>query len=298
MHWGTARTALVAWLRARSEGGALILRIEDLDPPRVMPGAAEEIMRDLAWLGLDWDEGPDVGGPHAPYVQSRRFDRYEAALATLRDQGLLFPCTCSRKELHAFEAASRERSASVASAPHGDSELGPRYPGTCLRTAIRVDRPAALRFRMARGEPFVDALHGARAESEPDDFVVKRADGLYAYQLAVVVDDIAMGITEVVRGDDLLSSTPRQTALYRALNTEPPRFLHVPLVLGHDGERLAKRNGATAIADQREQGVSPQRVIGRLAESLGLVRKGTALSARELLPLFGLDRVSREPYVF
>jgi glutamyl-tRNA synthetase len=287
MHWGTARTALVAWLRARSEGGALILRIEDLDPPRVVPGAAEEIMRDLAWLGLDWDEGPDVGGPHAPYVQSQRFDRYEAALATLRDQGVLFPCTCTRKELHA-----------LASAPHGDSELGPRYPGTCLRTPIRPDRPAALRFRMTRGEPFVDALHGAQAESEPDDFVVKRADGLYAYQLAVVVDDIAMGITEVVRGDDLLSSTPRQRALYRALNTEPPRFLHVPLVLGHDGERLAKRNGATAIADQRGQGVSPQRVVGRLAESLNLVPSGTTLSARELVPLFGLDRVSREPYVF
>jgi glutamyl-tRNA synthetase len=287
MHWGTARTALVAWLRARSAGGALILRFEDLDPPRVVPGAADEIMRDLAWLGLDWDEGPDVGGPHAPYVQSQRFDRYEAALATLRDRGLLFPCTCSRKELHV-----------LASAPHGDSELGPRYPGTCLRAPLRADRPVALRFRMARGEPFVDALHGAQAESEPDDFIVKRADGLYAYQLAVVVDDIAMGITEVVRGDDLLSSTPRQLALYRALNTQPPRFLHVPLVLGHDGERLAKRNGATAIADQREQGISPQRVIGRLAESLGLVPQGAALSAHELLPLFGLDRTSRAPYVF
>src|SRR5687767_9355319 len=194
MHWGTARTALVAWLRARSAGGALVMRIEDLDPPRVVPGAAEEIMRELRWLGLDWDEGPDVGGPHGPYVQSQRFDRYEAALAQLQAQGALFPCTCSRKEL-----------AALASAPHGEGDLGPRYPGTCLRNPIRGDRPAALRFRMARGEAFDDALRGSQPEREPDDFVVKRADGVYAYQLAVVVDDIAMGITEVVRGDDLLS---------------------------------------------------------------------------------------------
>jgi glutamyl-tRNA synthetase len=287
MHWGTARTALLAWLRARSAGGALVMRIEDLDPPRVVPGSAEGILEDLRWLGLDWDEGPDVGGPHAPYVQSQRFDRYEAAIEALREQGLIFPCTCSRKDLSA-----------LASAPHGDLDLGPRYPGTCLRAPVRTDRPAALRFRMARAEAFVDGVHGARPESEPDDFVVKRADGVYAYQLAVVVDDIAMGITEVVRGDDLLSSTPRQIALYRALRADPPAFVHVPLMLGWDGVRLSKRHGATAIGELRERGASPEEIIGRLATSLGLVEHGVRLSARELLPLFALERLSREPFRF
>jgi glutamyl-tRNA synthetase len=287
MHWGTARTALVAWLRARSAGGALVLRIEDLDPPRVLPGAAEEIMRDLRWLGLDWDEGPDVGGPYAPYVQSQRFDGYEAALTQLHAQGSLFPCTCSRKEL-----------AALASAPHGDSDLGPRYPGTCLHAPIRSDRTAAARFRMPRGESFIDGVHGAQLESEPDDFVVKRADGLYAYQLAVVVDDIAMAISEVVRGDDLLSSTPRQIALYRAFHATPPAFVHVPLVLGPDGERLAKRHGSVAIGEERDHGVKPDQIIGRLAASLGLLEEGHELSARELLPHFTLDRLPREPSRF
>jgi glutamyl-tRNA synthetase len=149
---------------------------------------------------------------------------------------------------------------------------------------------------MARGEAFVDGVHGAQLESEPDDFVVKRADGLYAYQLAVVVDDIAMGITEVVRGDDLLSSTPRQIALYRALGAEPPSFAHVPLVLGADGERLAKRHGSTSIAEQRERCAPPEHVIGRLGESLSLVPPGRVLTARELLSTFQLERIAREPY--
>jgi len=279
MHWGTARTALVAWLRARSAGGSLVMRIEDLDPPRVVPGTADDILRDLEWLGLDWDEGP--------FVQSERFDDYDAALDTLRARGLLFPCTCSRKELQA-----------LASAPHGDSDLGPRYPGTCLHTPIRTDRPAALRFRMARSEAFRDAVHGEQPQSEPDDFVVKRADGVYAYQLAVVVDDIAMGITEVVRGDDLLGSTPRQIALYRALGAPVPQFLHVPLGLGQDGVRLAKRHGATAIGEQRERGVTAETAIGILGASLDLVPPGTAISARELVPLFTLDHMSRAPFRF
>lgn len=284
VHWGTARTALVAWLRARSAGGALVMRIEDLDPPRVVPGSADEIMRDLAWLGIDWDEGPDVGGPYAPYVQSQRFSTYAAAIETLEKKGLIFPCTCTRKELQA-----------IASAPHGDSDLGPRYPGTCLHGPTHPERPSSRRFRMARGSAFVDQLHGPWPPSEPDDFVVQRSDGHYAYQLAVVVDDIAMGITEVVRGDDLLSSTPRQLALYAALGAAPPAFLHVPLVLGPDGERLAKRNGATAIAELRDQGMAPEQVIGVLGASLGLVPQGTTLCARELVPLFALGRLSREP---
>jgi glutamyl-tRNA synthetase len=277
---GIARTALIAWLRARACGGALVMRIEDLDPPRVVPGAAEAICADLRWLGLDWDEGPDVGGAHGPYAQSERFDSYERAIEELRAHGLVFECTCSRKEL------------AIMSAPHGDAELGPRYPGTCLRVPPREDRPASLRFRMPRGEAFVDAVRGPQAESEPDDFVVRRADGLYAYQLAVVVDDIAMGITEVVRGDDLLSSTPRQIALYRALGKEPPAFAHVPLLLGFDGTRLSKRAGSASIAERRSAGARPEEVIGELATSLGLVAPGTRIAARELIPGFELNRIA------
>lgn len=277
---GIARTALIAWLRARACGGTLVMRIEDLDPPRVVPGAAEAICADLRWLGIDWDEGPEVGGAHGPYAQSQRFDSYERAIERLRAKGLVFECTCSRKQL------------AIMSAPHGDSELGPRYPGTCLRSPPRTDRPAALRFRMPRGEAFVDAVRGPQPESEPDDFVVRRADGLYAYQLAVVVDDIAMNISEVVRGDDLLSSTPRQIALYRALGAEPPAFAHVPLLLGFDGTRLSKRAGSASIAERRSAGATPEELIGELAASLGLVVPGTAVAARELIAGFELNRLA------
>lgn len=263
------------------------MRIEDLDPPRVVPGSAEEIMADLAWLGLDWDEGPDVGGPYRPYVQSQRFATYAAAVEVLEEKGLIFRCTCTRKELQA-----------IASAPHGDSDLGPRYPGTCLHGPTHPERPSSRRFHMPPSEAFIDLLRGAWPEGEPDNFVVQRSDGHYAYQLAVVVDDIAMGVTEVVRGDDLLSSTPRQIALYRALDAQPPAFLHVPLGLGADGERLSKRNGATAIAELREQGMTPEQVIGVLGASLGMVSHGTTLSAPELVPLFAIERLSREPFRF
>jgi glutamyl-tRNA synthetase len=283
---GTARTALVAWLCARASGGALVLRVEDLDPPRVVKGAAEAIADDLRWLGLDWDEGPDVGGAFGPYLQSECSARYEAALAQLDRAGLLFRCTCTRAEVQA-----------ASSAPHG--ELGPRYPGTCRAAPQRPERPASLRFRMpARGEPFMDALHGEQPASAGDDFVVKRADGLYAYQLAVVVDDIAMGITEVVRGADLLSSTPRQLALYRALGVEPPAFLHVPLVLGADGQRLAKRHGSIAIADYRAAGAAPEQLVAELAASLDLAREGERrLRPADLIARFDRTRLPREPLV-
>lgn len=284
VHLGTARTALVAWLRARSLGGAFVLRIEDLDAPRVRPGAAGAILEDLRWLGLDWDEGPDVGGPHGPYEQSRRRAHYEEAFEALRARGLVYPCTCSRKEI-----------AEIASAPHGDE---PIYPGTCRGGPSHPGRAPAWRFRMDVPPTFVDALAGrAPPGLGAGDFVVRRADGVHAYQLAVVVDDRAMGITEVVRGDDLLASTPRQIALHRALGSEPPAWMHVPLVLGPDGVRLSKRHGAIGIATWRDRGVRPERIVGLLAASLGLVPAGTSVAARELVAGFDPAKLARAPTV-
>ena len=283
LHLGTARTALVAWLAARAAKGALVLRVEDLDPPRVVAGAADAIVEDLHWLGLDWDEGPDVGGSVGPYVQSARAGMYEEALNHLRAVDRVYPCTCSRKEV-----------ALTSSAPHGD--LGPLYPGSCRVAPSRPGQPAALRFRMdAQAEAFVDGLHGRVTPNRGDDFVVKRADGSYAYQLAVVVDDMAMGISEVVRGDDLLTSTPWQLALYRALGAEPPRFLHVPLVLAPDGARLAKRHGAVAIAAYRAAGWTPERLVGRLAHTLGLARADEACRPPDLIEHFDVARLPKTP---
>lgn len=286
MHLGTARTALVAWLRARSEGGAFVLRIEDLDAPRVRAGATEAILADLRWLGLDWDEGPDVRGPHAPYVQSERAAIYENALSALRLAGAVYPCTCSRKEI-----------ALVASAPHGEEA---RYPGTCRSGPTHPDRAPAWRFRMDDSPSFVDAVHGDVAGIDGGDFVVQRADGVFAYQLACVVDDRAMGVTEVVRGDDLLSSTPKQIALHRALARsdglgEAPAWLHVPLVLGADGERLAKRHGAPSIGELRDAGVSAETIVGRLACALHLVDREEPVAARDLIAQFAVAKLPREP---
>jgi glutamyl-tRNA synthetase len=290
LHFGNARTALVAWLRVRAAGGKLVMRIEDIDTPRVQPGSIAAILEDLRWLGLDWDEGPQPGsersaaeGPHAPYLQSARGEFYARAIETLRTRGRVYPCTCSRREI-----------AEVASAPHGD--LGPLYPGTCRNGPRPNARPAALRFRMESPAPrFVDGFLGAYEDPTADDFVLQRGDGVYAYQLAVVVDDIAMGVSEVVRGDDLLSSTPRQIALYRALDAEPPRFFHVPLVLGSDGRRLSKRFGAPALAAYRDAGLQPAQIVGRLAETLGLVEPGEAIEAGRLIERFEVARLPAAP---
>ena len=295
MHLGNARTALVSWLAARAAGGRYLLRVEDLDAPRVRPGLEAQILSELRWLGLDWDEGPDVGGPAGPYRQSERRPRYAEALDRLRARGLVYPCFCSRAEI-----------AAAAQAPHGPGDDGPRYPGTCAalgaeevarRSAAR--RPA-WRLRVRPGPvAFHDGVHGAQAVDVAEatgDFVVARADGVPAYQLAVVVDDAAMGISDVVRGDDLLPSTGRQLLLYEALGLDPPRFAHVPLVLGEDGARLAKRHGALSVGELRDRGADPRAVVALLARLSGL-EAGGAVDAAALVARFSLGAIPRAPAV-
>lgn len=289
LHVGNARTALVAWLSVRSRGGTFVWRLEDLDPPRIQPGAAEAAAEDLAWLGLDWDEDPHSGGPYAPYVQSERSAAYEAALRLLFESGRLFPCTMSRKEL-----------ASIASAPHGRDEEAP-YPASARPANLppgwyddleRGGGRAALRFRVS-DEPvrFVDRVHGEIEDSVAGDFVLKRRDGLYAYQLAVTVDDWLMHIDEVVRGADLLSSTARQIQLLEALGARRPAHAHVPMVLTTEGEKLSKRDAALTLRSLRESGVRPAQLVGMLAWSLGLLERPEAASAGELVQAFTWSRI-------
>ena len=297
LHLGNARTALLAWLDARSAGGAFLMRVEDLDRARVQPDGERRQLEDLAWLGIDWDEGPDCGGPFAPYRQSERTADYDAAIERLLAAKGAFLCACSRADV-----------ARAASAPHDDAAAEPHYPGTCreaapaeviARAAAQGRRPAV---RFAGGGErldFVDEVHG-RVVSEAggvDDFVLRRADGTAAYQLAVVVDDAAMKVTRVVRGDNLLRSTPRQIALYRALALTPPAFAHVPLVLTAGGERLAKRTRPAALASLRERGVAPEAVVGALAASAGLCPPGRSIPAAALVDGFSLAAIAREPVV-
>ena len=298
LHLGNARTFMVAWLRARAGGGQLLLRMEDLDHPKNKPGAAVAALADLRWLGFDWDEGPDVGGPHAPYTQTERKSRYAAALATLHAAGLAYPCVCTRRDVEGG-----------LSAPHAEECL--HYPGTCrdrfpdyaaAYAALPPGRLPAWRFRTMPGAVvrFDDIFAGGVAQDvakASGDFVLARDPQGAGYMLAVVVDDAAMGVTEVVRGDDLLPATPRQLLLYRALGLTPPAFLHVPLVVSEDGRRLAKRHGDTRISALREAGVRAEQIVGLLAWWCGWAAWGERLALRDLLPRFGLATLPREPVV-
>ncbi|HYG57898.1 MAG TPA: tRNA glutamyl-Q(34) synthetase GluQRS [Symbiobacteriaceae bacterium] len=294
MHIGNARTALLAWLQARQAGGALVLRMEDIDKPRSRPDLARQILSDLRWMGLDWDEGPDVGGPHGSYVQSEREELYAAALEQLRAGGWVYPCYCSRAELQA-----------IASAPHGLASEGPAYPGLCrtLTPGQRAERAArgktpSLRFAMP-DQPcaFDDGIAGPQrfGPGAGGDFVVRRADGIIGYQLAVVVDDAAMRISDVLRGWDLLDSTPRQIWLYQALGLPAPRFAHAPLLLGPDGQRLSKRHGSVTVAGLREAGTSPERLVGHLAHLSGLLDRPEPVRPHDLVAGFTLSRFPTDP---
>ena len=290
LHLGNARTFLVNWLLARQRGWKVILRIEDLDGPRVKRGADALAMDDLRWLGVDWDEGP--------IYQSPRMAVYRDAAQRLLAEGKAYPCVCTRREVEL-----------AASAPHAEDGAAV-YPGTCRDryTTMRDAETAAgrvpvIRFAVPGGEvSFHDQFRGPVScdpARELGDFVVMKADGTAAYQLAVVIDDAGSGVTDVVRGDDLVDSTPRQILLYRALGLEQkiPRYWHLPLVVGEDGRRLAKRHGDTRISYYRGRGVSPERVVGLLAGWSGETGFGE-ISALDWISKFDLATMPREPVVF
>ena len=290
MHLGNLFCALLSWLSVKSRGGEWILRIEDLDTARCRPDYARQVEEDLRWLGLAWDEGGSAGGPDAPYFQSERTALYEAALARLRGMGLVYPCFCTRAQLHA------------ASAPHREDGLTV-YPGTCrgltpedIARREAAGRKGALRLRVPEETvTFTDGHLGELTEYLPTDcgdFLLRRSDGLFAYQLAVVVDDAAMGVTEVVRGADLLSSTPRQLLLDELLGWEAPEFYHFPLLLSPDGRRLSKRDGDLGLGALRER-YTPEEVVGKLAYLAGQNPGGGPRTPEALAEDFHWDAVPR-----
>ena len=287
LHLGNARSFLLAWLDTRARGGRLWLRIEDIDGPRVKPGAEQAALDDLTWLGLDWD-GELVR-------QSERLPLYAAAVERLLAAGRAYACVCTRKEVE--EAAS---------APHDeglDPLEGPVYPGTCRGRFASLDaaraesgREPAVRLRVDDAAvPFMDRFRGSEPGRIAGDFVIRKRDGGPAYQLAVVVDDAAMGISEVLRGDDLVASTPRQLLLYRALDLRPPAFAHVPLLVGPDGKRLAKRHGDTSLRYLRARGTTAEELVGFLAHLSGLRPRGARCRPADLLAGFDLRRVPPYP---
>ncbi len=279
LHLGNARTALLSWLWARSVHGGYVMRVEDIDRPRVRPGMARQQLEELRWLGFDWDG--------EPIFQSDRSLLYEDALRQLGPN--VYECFCSRAEI-----------AAAASAPHGDE--GPRYPGTCAQLTgnqiaeRKKTRPPSLRLRVPPGPvTFQDEIFGPQSfdvQATTGDFVLRRADGIFAYQLAVTVDDGVMAITQVLRGADLLPSTARQILLHRLLGQKEPRWAHVPLVMAASGERLAKRDKSLSLAALKARGIDPRLIVAHLARISGLDAPGPC-EPRELIEGFTLDRVPR-----
>ena len=288
LHIGNVRTFMIAWLRARSLGGKVVFRMEDLDHPKDKPGAAEDAVRDLRWLGFDWDE---------EYVQSERKDLYRDALSSLVSRGLAYPCVCSRRDVE-----------SAQSAPHDGEQLF--YPGTCRdrfsswSEASAVRSNPCWRFRVpdCTTVAFDDVFAGHFEQNVSKvlgDFPLARDEFGAGYTLACVVDDLGMGITEVVRGDDLLPATPAQILLARALGAERDMsYCHVPLVVGRDGRRLAKRHGDTRVAAFRAAGWSAERVLGVLAANCGWAEYGEEVSLAALLPRFRLSSIPHSAFVY
>ena len=296
-HLGNAWAFLLAWLAARSSAGQVVLRIEDIDPQRSRPEYTAALIEDLSWLGLDWDFGPDrataADGPTGPFEQGRRSHHYAAAIAQLERAGLTYPCFCTRKELR-----------SMAGAPHVD-DAGAPYPGTCRNLShaqqqahLAAGRRPCLRLRCPQGPiKFTDAVLGEQSHTLAEcggDFALRRSDGVVAYQLAVAVDDALMGINQVVRGRDILISTPRQIALLKLLGYGAPAYAHVPLLLDAEGQRLAKRHQSLALRSLRQTGADPRRITGFLGSLAGCNPGGKAASPAELLPHFSLLRLPAE----
>ena len=290
IHLGNILCCLLAWLSVRQQGGEVVLRIEDLDSARCPRRYADQMEEDLWWLGLDWDQGPVVGGPEESYYQSERTELYQAALEKLEEKGLVYPCFCTLAELHAASAPHREDGQVV-------------YAGTCRHlTAAEIAKKAkrrapALRLRVP-GETwgFTDGHMGPYSEDlarDCGDFLLRRSDGMFAYQLAVVVDDAAMGVTEVVRGADLLDSTPRQLYLYHLLGLTPPKFIHFPLLLAPDGRRLSKRDADAGLEVLRDR-LTAAEVLGRLAYLAGFNPSAEPKTGAQLLADFDWEKVPRE----
>jgi glutamyl-tRNA synthetase len=290
LHLGNARSFLVNWLLARQRGWKVLLRIEDLDGPRVKAGADEQAIEDLRWLGLDWDAGP--------IYQSSRGPVYRALAEDLISRGLAYPCICSRREVE-----------QAASAPHAEDGAA-IYPGTCRGTfdsvaaaRLAAGREPAIRFRVPSGEVlWTDQIRGpmrCNVERELGDFVILKADGTAAYQVAVVADDVQSGITHIVRGDDLIDSAPRQILIYQALGwaQQIPQYFHLPLIIGEDGRRLAKRHGDTRISHYREHGVPAERLVQMLARWSGMDVSDRAMPS-ELIGAFNINRLPRAAAVF
>ena len=288
LHLGNVFCSLLAWLYAKSSGGKIVLRIEDLDPQRCTRSNADQLARDLEWLGLVWDEGAYVSSDSERYFQSQRSDVYTQYFAELQARKLIYPCFCSRAELHAAEA------------PHlSDGRV--LYAGTCRhlteaeRMAKAQKRAPAYRLQVENAPiSFRDGHYGPQSfnlAEESGDFIVRRSDGVFAYQLAVTIDDALMGVTQVVRGCDLLSSTPMQLYIYRLLGFDPPSFCHIPLLVDATGRRLSKRDGDLELAALRKHYGSPESIIGLLAYLAGQIDKPEPLRVDDLLPIFAPENI-------
>lgn len=287
MHLGNLFCALLAWLAAKKENGVMILRNEDLDPERCSTVYAEQTENDLIWLGLDWEEGGRKGGPNPPYSQSERSDIYEYYFNLLMEKQLLYPCFCSRAELHSAQA------------PHlSDGRV--IYNGKCSQltedevSALEKKRRPAWRLRVPdKSVSFIDMNCGPYQENLQSccgDFILRRSDGVFSYQLAVVVDDALMQVNQVVRGEDLLSSSPRQIYLHEILGFQPPAFGHIPILTAEDGRRLSKREKDLDTGALRDR-YRPEELIGHLAYLSGIIEYDEPVLARELIPVFSWQKL-------